>query len=69
MAKKSMLVLVAQYSSAGLALPVGAFVGYLLGGYLDKVFGTHFLYLVLLIAGVAGGLIQLLRLANSDTSD
>ena len=42
-------------------LPVSGFVGYIMGYYLDKWFGTLFLYIVFLILGIASGIISLIR--------
>ncbi len=42
-------------------LPVSGFVGYVMGYYLDKWLGTHFLYIVFLILGIASGIISLIR--------
>lgn len=42
-------------------VPVSGFVGYVMGFYLDKWFGTHFLYIVFLLLGIASGIMQLIR--------
>ena len=47
--------------SLAFLLPVSTFVGYAIGYVLDRVFGTHFLYIPFLLIGIAGGLIQLVR--------
>lgn len=43
------------------------FVGYLIGYLLDRALGTHFLYLVFLLLGAAGGLVQIIRQVTKDT--
>jgi len=51
-----------RYLEIGLAFPASLVVGLLIGYGLDKLFGTHFLYLVFMLLGIAGAFIQLLRL-------
>ena len=58
-----------QYLALGLLLPVSTFVGYGLGYLLDRAFGTHYLKIVFLILGSAGGFVQLVRQLSRDTSD
>jgi len=55
-----------RYSSMVMLLPSSVLVGYLMGYYLDKLFGTHFLYIVFLILGIAAGLVSFLREALKD---
>ena len=66
--KKSWVVLVGEYTSLGLLLPVSTIVGYAIGYMLDKWFGTHFLYLVFLLLGIAAGLIKLIQQVQRDTN-
>jgi F0F1-type ATP synthase assembly protein I len=54
----------AEYSQIAFALPAGALAGWLIGGWLDRQFGTGFLSIVLLLVGVAGGIIHLIRFAQ-----
>lgn len=56
----------AEYTALALLLPVSTFVGYLLGGLLDRVFHTHFLYIVFLILGSVAGFVQLIRQVMRD---
>jgi len=42
-------------------LPASTFVGYAAGYGLDKLFGTHFLSIIFLVLGSAGGIIQVIR--------
>jgi F0F1-type ATP synthase assembly protein I len=57
------------YSGLAFLLPAATFVGYLIGYLLDKVFGTHFLYLLFLLLGIGAGVYQLIRQVNKDSAD
>lgn len=59
----------AEYSALALLLPVSTFVGYVIGYELDRLFHTHFLYIVLLIVGSIGGFVQLIRQVMRDARD
>jgi F0F1-type ATP synthase assembly protein I len=59
----------AEYSALALLLPASTFAGYLIGYWLDRLFHTHFLYIVLLILGSAGGFVQLIRRVMQDSRD
>lgn len=52
---------VSRYTSLAFILPTSTFVGYLIGYLLDRLFHTHFLYLVFLLLGIVAGFIQLFR--------
>ena len=67
--KKSATQLVGEYTSLAFLLPTATFVGYAIGYLLDKAFGTHFLYLVFLLLGIAAGFVQLLRHLLRDTKE
>ena len=67
--KKSATQLVGEYTSLAFLLPTATFVGYAIGYLLDKAFGTHFLYLVFLMLGIAAGFVQLLRHLLRDTKE
>ncbi|MCU1275861.1 MAG: hypothetical protein JWO48_3292 [Bryobacterales bacterium] len=67
--KKPLMAQVAEYSSLAFLLPVTAVVGYVIGYLLDKAFGTHFLYIVFLLLGIAAGFLQLIRILLRDTGD
>jgi len=67
--QKPVMVLVGEYTSLAFLLPAATFVGYAIGYLLDKAFGTHFLYLVFLLLGIAAGLVQLIRRLMQDTSN
>ena len=60
---------VGEYTSLAFLLPAAIVVGFGIGHLLDKAFGTHFLYLVFLLLGIASGLVQLIRRLLRDTRD
>lgn len=64
--KKSWAALVSEYTGLAFLLPVSTFVGYAIGYLLDRTFGTHFLYLVFLLLGIAAGLIKLIQQVQKD---
>ena len=63
------MVLVGEYTSLAFLLPTATVVGYVIGYLLDKAFGTHFLYLVFLLLGIAAGFVQLIRRLMQDTRE
>jgi F0F1-type ATP synthase assembly protein I len=67
--KKPLVALVGEYTSLAFLLPAATFVGYAIGYLLDKAFGTHFLYLVFLLLGIAAGFVQLIRRLMRDTGE
>jgi F0F1-type ATP synthase assembly protein I len=67
--KKPAAASFAEYSGLALLLPVSTFVGYLMGAGLDRLFHTHFLYIVFLILGSVGGFVQLIRQVMRDSRD
>jgi len=67
--KKRFVVLVGEYTSLAFLLPAATFVGYAIGYLLDKAFGTHFLYLVFLLLGIAAGFVQLIRRLMRDSGE
>lgn len=69
MSKKPFVVLVGEYTSLAFLLPAATFVGYAIGYLLDKAFGTHFLYLLFLLLGIAAGFVQLIRRLMRDSGD
>lgn len=60
------MAVVGQYMSLAFLLPISTLIGYVIGYYLDKLFHTHFLYLVFLILGIASGFIELIRQLQRD---
>jgi F0F1-type ATP synthase assembly protein I len=69
MPEKNFMTTVGQYTSLAFMLPAATFVGYLIGYLLDKLFGTHFLYIPFLILGIVSGFVQLIRQLMRDTRD
>jgi F0F1-type ATP synthase assembly protein I len=67
--KKPFTTLVGEYTALAFLLPSATFVGYAIGYSLDKAFGTHWMYLVGLLLGIAGGFIQLIRQLLRDTKN
>jgi len=67
--KKPFVALVGEYTSLAFLLPAATFVGYSIGHLLDKAFGTHFLYLIFLLLGIAAGFVQLIRRLMRDSGD
>jgi F0F1-type ATP synthase assembly protein I len=59
--KDSMLGAVARYSGIAFTVPAAVVAGYLLGGWFDERFHTHWIYIAGVILGAAGGLIQVMR--------
>jgi len=51
----------AKYLELSLLIPISTFVGYGAGYGLDKLFGTHFLYVIFMVIGSAAGIIQVIR--------
>jgi F0F1-type ATP synthase assembly protein I len=61
------LLAAARYTAIATTLPAAAFAGYLLGYWLDRYLGTTFWKIVLLLLGIAGGFVQLIRELLRDT--
>ena len=59
----------AQYTGLALLLPASTFVGYAIGYYLDKAFGTTWLQIVFLILGSVAGFVTLIRQIMRDSND
>jgi len=55
-----------RYLQLATLLPACVVAGYAIGYYLDKLFGTSFLYIVFLIFGIVGGFIELIREVQKD---
>ena len=67
--RKSAASQYAEYTSLALLLPASTLVGYAVGYWLDKRFGTHWLTIVFLILGSVGGFVQLIRRIVRDSND
>lgn len=59
--KESAIRQLGRYSGLAFLIPVSILVGYTIGYFLDKAFGTGFLKVVFLFLGIASGLIELVR--------
>ena len=58
---------VGRYSSLGFILPLSTLAGWVIGWLLDKLFHTHFLFIVFLILGMVAGFIELIKKLNTET--
>jgi len=67
--KKSFAEQAAEYSTLAFAIPAGAFVGWLLGHFLDRAFGTAYLTVGGVILGVVAGFVKLIQQAMRDIHD
>lgn len=63
---KNPWVMVGEYTTLAVSLPVSVAVGYFLGRLLDRWLGTTFLYIVFLLLGIAAGFVQLIRQVSKD---
>ena len=68
-ARKTTAARFAEYSSLALLLPASTFVGYVIGYYLDKAFGTTWLQILFLILGSVAGFVTLIRQIMQDSRD
>ena len=59
----------AQYTGLAILLPASTFVGYAIGYYLDKRFGTTWLRILFLILGSVAGFVTLIRTIMQDSND
>jgi F0F1-type ATP synthase assembly protein I len=62
--KKSGIVVAGEYSALAFILPSSIIAGWLIGAWLDKMFGTTYLYMVFLLLGIVGGFINIFRFLN-----
>ena len=58
---KSWIVMIGEYSQLAFVLPAATIVGLGIGYLLDRAMGTHFLYIVFLLIGIAAGFLQIIR--------
>jgi F0F1-type ATP synthase assembly protein I len=66
---RSVLAQVEEYLSLALSLPAATAVGLGMGYLLDKALGTHFWYVVLMVVGIAGGFVDVIRRLTRMTRD
>ena len=50
-----------KYLELAVLLPISTMVGYGMGYGLDRLFGTHFLYIIFMVLGTIAGIVQLIR--------
>jgi F0F1-type ATP synthase assembly protein I len=55
-----------RYYGLAFLVPVSILVGYTIGYFLDKWFGTQYLKVVFLLLGIASGMIELIRELTKD---
>jgi ATP synthase protein I len=67
--KKTAAAKAAEYSSLAMVLPVSTFVGYGIGYWLDKRFGTTWLSILFLILGIVAGFVALISQIRRDSRD
>lgn len=63
------LAMVGRYLSLAMMIPIATLVGYVMGYFLDKAFGTTFLKIVFLLFGIAAGFLDLFRELNKDSKE
>jgi F0F1-type ATP synthase assembly protein I len=59
----------AEFTGLAMLLPASTFMGYAIGYYLDKHFGTTWLKVVFLILGSVAGFVTLIRQIMRDSND
>ena len=59
----------AEFTGLAILLPASTFVGYAIGYYLDKYFGTTWLKILFLILGSVAGFVALIRQIMRDSND
>jgi F0F1-type ATP synthase assembly protein I len=64
--KDDLLAQFSRYSGLAFLLPASILVGYVIGYFLDKAFGTTYLTVVFLFLGIISGMIELIRELNKD---
>ena len=58
------LVKAESFIQLAIALPAGCVIGWLLGAWMDKRFGTHWIGIVGILVGAVGGFIQIFTMAS-----
>lgn len=66
MPKDNLIDQLGKYYSLAFLLPACILVGFLIGYFLDKAFGTGILKIVFLLLGVAAGIIEVIRELSKD---
>ena len=52
-----------KYAHLGMVLPASVFVGWLVGAWLDRKFGTTWITLAGILLGIAAGFVEITRAA------
>jgi F0F1-type ATP synthase assembly protein I len=66
MPKDNLVDQLGKYYSLAFLLPACILVGFVIGYFLDKAFGTSILKIVFLLLGVAAGIIEVIRELSKD---
>jgi F0F1-type ATP synthase assembly protein I len=69
MPKDNVVRQLGKYYGVVFLLPASMLVGWLIGYFLDKVFGTQILKIVFLFLGVAAGIIEVIRELSAADAD
>ena len=67
--KESIYATAARYSAMAFSIPAGVVAGYFIGSFADGKAGTHYWYIVGVILGAIGGLVQIVRGLTSGSGD
>ena len=66
MPKNDLMQQLGKYYGVAFLVPAAVLVGFGIGYFLDKLFGTGFLKIIFLFLGLASGMIELLRELSKD---
>jgi F0F1-type ATP synthase assembly protein I len=66
MPKNDLYQQLGKYYSVAFLLPAAVLIGFAIGYFLDKFFGTSFLKIIFLFLGLASGMIELVRELSKD---
>ncbi|HEY6390071.1 MAG TPA: AtpZ/AtpI family protein [Bryobacteraceae bacterium] len=69
MPKDNLVKQLGKYYGVVFLLPASILVGWIVGYFLDKVFGTQILKIVFLFLGVAAGIIEVIRELSAADAD
>ncbi len=61
MPKDNVVRQLGKYYGVVFLLPASILAGWIIGYFLDRIFGTHILKIVFLFLGVAAGIIEVIR--------
>jgi F0F1-type ATP synthase assembly protein I len=66
MPKNDLMQQFGKYYSVAFLVPAAVLIGFVIGYFLDKLFGTGFLKIIFLFLGLASGMIELIRELTKD---